>query len=492
MGNSPYATFTEQQQNKIMQVRTEIEGWTDYLIWFKNIALSAPDNITYVEIGAHKGQSVLALADCLASFSRSGYITAVSPCQSRCLTGQLEIEENLKNCPIYTKIVPGSPLEIAKTYQDESSDLIFMDAALQYDSLFAELEAWWPKVKPGGLFAGHDFLDSGWVDVAPTVKRWARMHRLTLHFEAPHVWWVEKPGAGGWFRKTMWVVDVKMPHDHALNPAIARDPVSKKLVFAFRTTSWGWSMGRIWVATLNEMTMELEHVPDLLRLGPEGLNYEDPRLFVHQGTLWLAATVTDFSHGVINRLGIAPLERFEDGWDIARELMIIEPEKPVRQEKNWIFFERNAELQWIYSMRPWVVKTNRRKQVTLLEHPGLPWNYGQARGGSQFFEAPNGMWWAFFHSSDSKQYYAGLVEVDPETMIPLRMTHEPLLPDEIYPLSWNSYRVLWVAGAVVIGDEVLISFGINDDACHLRLLSISDLESTLFPLDAMQESRVPF
>lgn len=128
--------------------------------------------------------------------------------------------------------------------------------------------------------------------------------------------------------------------------------------------------------------------------------------------------------------------------------------------------------------------------MTLLEHPGLPWNYGQARGGSQFFEAPNGKWWAFFHSSDSKQYYAGLVEVDPESMIPLRMTHEPLLPDEMYPLGWNGYPVLWVAGAVIIGDEVLISFGINDDSCHLRLLPIADLEAALLPLDAVSEPTV--
>lgn len=38
-----------------------------------------------------------------------------------------------------------------------SPDLIFIDAAHDYDSVMDDIRAWWPMVKEGGMLAGHDF-----------------------------------------------------------------------------------------------------------------------------------------------------------------------------------------------------------------------------------------------------------------------------------------------------------------------------------------------
>ena len=48
--------------------------------------------------------------------------------------------------------------------------------------------------------------------------------------------------------------------------------------------------------------------------------------------------------------------------------------------------------------------------------------------------------------------------------------------------GWTGYPVLWAAGAVVVGDEVLVSYGINDHTCHLRLEKIAELEAALCPV----------
>lgn len=41
--------------------------------------------------------------------------------------------------------------------EDFSLDFVFIDAQHDYDSVKEDIELWYPKVKPGGLFAGHDY-----------------------------------------------------------------------------------------------------------------------------------------------------------------------------------------------------------------------------------------------------------------------------------------------------------------------------------------------
>ncbi len=47
--------------------------------------------------------------------------------------------------------------EAAESFYDLSLDFVFIDAGHDYESVKKDLAAWWPKVKPGGTFAGHDY-----------------------------------------------------------------------------------------------------------------------------------------------------------------------------------------------------------------------------------------------------------------------------------------------------------------------------------------------
>ena len=42
-------------------------------------------------------------------------------------------------------------------YANESLDFVFIDAAHDYHSVLADINAWLPKVKIGGIISGHDF-----------------------------------------------------------------------------------------------------------------------------------------------------------------------------------------------------------------------------------------------------------------------------------------------------------------------------------------------
>lgn len=58
------------------------------------------------------------------------------------------------------KIERGDTWSIAKAWPDESFDIIYLDANHRYENALGDLYAWYPKLKPGGLFFCNDFYES--------------------------------------------------------------------------------------------------------------------------------------------------------------------------------------------------------------------------------------------------------------------------------------------------------------------------------------------
>jgi predicted O-methyltransferase YrrM len=47
-------------------------------------------------------------------------------------------------------------VKAAKLYKKKSIDMVFIDAAHEYHDVVEDIKSWLPKVKPGGILAGHD------------------------------------------------------------------------------------------------------------------------------------------------------------------------------------------------------------------------------------------------------------------------------------------------------------------------------------------------
>lgn len=45
----------------------------------------------------------------------------------------------------------------AKLFTDNSLDFVYIDAGHAYDETMSDINTWWPKVKSGGVFGGHDY-----------------------------------------------------------------------------------------------------------------------------------------------------------------------------------------------------------------------------------------------------------------------------------------------------------------------------------------------
>ncbi len=138
------------------------------------IASIIPEKSTIIEIGSYCGGSTSIIAKIFKHskiFSVDPWEMYIEDCSVYDINKQkIELEQAekifdgvIKN---YTNIVKNktSSSEFVKNIEDNTIDFIYIDGNHQYSSVKEDLENWYPKIKLGGIIAGHDY---GW----PTVRR---------------------------------------------------------------------------------------------------------------------------------------------------------------------------------------------------------------------------------------------------------------------------------------------------------------------------------
>ena len=142
----------------------------------EKLILDFPSNAVVAEIGVCIGEFAeelvktnphkLYLIDCWAG-SRS------FEADDRCYQIVKSKFENHAN----VEIVKGWSVEVAKTFPDRYFDWVYLDSQHFYEDVLADLDAWHPKVKVGGIFAGHDYIKGPWwVKVVEALDKWMPEH----------------------------------------------------------------------------------------------------------------------------------------------------------------------------------------------------------------------------------------------------------------------------------------------------------------------------
>ena len=54
--------------------------------------------------------------------------------------------------------IQGMSVEVAQQFEDGSLDMVYIDGEHSYKSVCADIQAWLPKIKPGGWITGHDMI----------------------------------------------------------------------------------------------------------------------------------------------------------------------------------------------------------------------------------------------------------------------------------------------------------------------------------------------
>ena len=79
----------------------------------------------------------------------------------------------------------------AKFLPDEAFDFVFIDGLHTYDQVLKDCQNYWPKVKSGGLFAGHDF--NTIQAVGDAVRAFAKSLNAHILQTEHDVWYWRKP-----------------------------------------------------------------------------------------------------------------------------------------------------------------------------------------------------------------------------------------------------------------------------------------------------------
>lgn len=131
----------------------------DFQQYYNRIAEEMPSDCRILECGVANADSALYLAKRLAAHNKTFTLYMVDSLDyggyfQLCTIYENIIKSGLGEC---IKVIPKESIIASNDFNDGFLDFIFIDSSHTYEGTKAELSKWYPKVKDGGIFAGHDF-----------------------------------------------------------------------------------------------------------------------------------------------------------------------------------------------------------------------------------------------------------------------------------------------------------------------------------------------
>ena len=143
------------------------EDWFSYPQLYKRIVDNSQDGAHLVEVGSWKGRSAAFMAVEIINSNKNIKFDCVDTWKGSIehTTYDVITEEKLYDVflsniePVKHIINPirMTSIEASKLYEDNSLDFVFIDASHEYEDVKEDILAWLPKVKIGGVLAGHDY-----------------------------------------------------------------------------------------------------------------------------------------------------------------------------------------------------------------------------------------------------------------------------------------------------------------------------------------------
>ena len=181
----------------------DIKGWMDFQDIYSEIVEQADNGSHFVEIGAWFGKSTAFMGVEIINSGKDIQFDVVdtwrgSPTESQQKIIKQGVDvykkfiENLKPClnheSEFMNPIRMDSVEASKLYDDQSLDFVFIDGNHLYYAVKADIEHWLPKIKPGGVIAGHDWFHH------PEVQKAVRENFSEDELQVKHrSWFIQLP-----------------------------------------------------------------------------------------------------------------------------------------------------------------------------------------------------------------------------------------------------------------------------------------------------------
>ena len=177
------------------------ENWFSYAQFYHDIIEKLPKRAKVAEIGCWKGRSTACLGveiinsgkkiDLYAIDSWKYFEGTEQPVSSQEKFDLIykEFKNNMQPLGSIVKIIRSTSIKASMSIPNNFFDFIFIDANHTYDSVKEDIYLWEPKLKPGGIIAGHDYFTS----VHPGVKRAVdEVYPDAMKISEQNVWYIKK------------------------------------------------------------------------------------------------------------------------------------------------------------------------------------------------------------------------------------------------------------------------------------------------------------
>lgn len=167
----------------------DIPGYCDFHAFYKEVFEQLPDGAHIAEVGVYLGHSVAFMATMAKEAGKAITIYAVDTFEGskehrkRDFCGEFIANMSACGVDMYIRPIIGESA-LTPQYIRRQFDFVFIDAAHDYESVKADIQAWMPKVKEGGILAGHDYCEA-WPGVKKVVDELLPNRQLNKS-----VWWI--------------------------------------------------------------------------------------------------------------------------------------------------------------------------------------------------------------------------------------------------------------------------------------------------------------
>lgn len=150
--------------------------FSNYHHFYKWIVGTKKDYKVFAEVGVWKGDGVSYLANLLKSTGKDfeiyaidlfdklwkykDYETRYAGYHIKYMSEMYQYNLEKTETRDFITDVKGYSDKVAHQFEDDFFDSVFIDADHEYEPMEKDLEAWLPKVKKGGILAGHDYVQS--------------------------------------------------------------------------------------------------------------------------------------------------------------------------------------------------------------------------------------------------------------------------------------------------------------------------------------------